>query len=201
MEEIPDDYLKSSILKFLCLEFKIADLIPHVLKKSQILIEKDVIFFKEEVSTSNNVIEFLEAPTVKANINDLKINLPNSLEEKSKETALDELSNPSTIKNEEVSEKSQKKKQEESEKSSNFFKNFFRKSNSKSDQTKIEDGLSENIKEKRKIVDKLHLETILYTLKKLSTYSEIAINQDFLKNFEKENYNFKSKVHFSFKII
>ena len=158
---------------------------PVILKKSQILIEKDISHFKEE-----NFIEvFSENPSIK-----LENSLP-EFEENSKETAFEELAQKTLNFN----KNEMKKHEENSEKSKNFFQKFFSKS--KENQQKTEEKLQEIVKEKRKIVDKLNIEAVAKCLQKLAISNEITINQDFLKNFEKENANFKNKVLSKFRKI
>ena len=162
---------------------------PQILKKSQFLIEKDILNLKEEISTPNSFVEFFESPSIKQNLNDIFHN--ETTEEKAKETALDELANKNSLSHEEI----EIKKPEENEKSQNFFKKWFKKSNKTDNQEAKTIRLAENIKEKRKIIDKLNIENIGKSLKNLTSSNNIVINQEFLKNFEKENNNFKNKVN------
>jgi len=121
------------------------------------------------------------------------MNLQKEFEENNKETALDELSNRGSIKNEENMEGSQKKKGEENEKSKNFFQKWFVKSN-KTENLKQEEKFNEIVKEKRKINDKINMEHIAKRFKNLVTLSDFSINSEFLKIFEKESNVFKNKV-------
>lgn len=181
-EEIPDDYLKSSILKFIYQDFKIGDLMPPILKKSQMLIDKDVFNFKEEASNSQGFIGINE----KNNENDLNL----EKEQNNKETAFEELANRNSLKNEEISENLGK-----NEEKKNFFQKLFVKLNNKHENPKNEEKMAEIVKEKRKISEKINLEQIAKKFKSLVTLNDFSINQEFLKMFEKESNVFKNKVN------
>lgn len=177
------------------MEYKIYDLIPQILKKSQILIDKDISIFKEETNSTASLLEFTENSAVNSNNgSENNNNLFKEEEEKTKESAFEELVNKqSQIKEENY----EKKKNEEIEKPKNFFKKLFTKSN-KNDNIKAEEKLekfSEILKEKRKSTEKLNLHNIANCLKNINHSQTLEINKDFIKNFEKENQNFKNQVN------
>lgn len=185
-EDIPDDYLKTSILKFLCLDFKIHDLIPQILKKTQILIDKNIENVKEDAKSSQNFIELHE----NVDYQESCLSILSEKGIKRKESALDELAKTNAS-NEDSSFNNNKT--EGNEKSYNFFKKIFTKSN-KNDNAKNLESFSEILKEKRKPNDKLNLHNISICLKNINQSNTLSINQNFLKNFEKENNNLKNQV-------
>ena len=185
-EEIPDDYLKSSILKFIYQEFKIGDLIPPILKKSQMLIDRDIFNFKEE--NSQIFIEINEKNS------ENPLNSQKEIEKNNNETPFEELANRNSVKNEEIVENSVKNEEKKS-----FFQKIFVKLNNKHENQKNEEKMAEIVKEKRKISEKMNLEQIAKKIKSLVTMNDFIINQEFLKMFEKESNVFKNKVIYSIK--
>ena len=185
-EEIPEDYLKSSILKFIYQEFKIGDLIPPILKKSQMLIDRDIFNFKEE--NSQIFIEINEKNS------ENPLNSQKEIEKNNNETPFEELANRNSVKNEEIVENSVKNEEKKS-----FFQKIFVKLNNKHENPKNEEKMAEIVKEKRKISEKMNLEQIAKKIKSLVTMNDFIINQEFLKMFEKESNVFKNKVIYSIK--
>lgn len=184
--------MKTSILKFLCLDYKIYDLIPQILKKSQILIDKDISLFKEETNSTASLLEFTENSAVNSNSSENNNNFFKEEEEKNKESAFDELVSKHSPNKEENS--NEKKKNEEIEKPKNFFKKLFTRSNKNDNNIKIEEKFSDILKEKRKSTEKLSLQNIANCLKNINHSQTLEINKDFIKHFEKENHNFKNQV-------
>lgn len=166
---------------------------PSILKKSHLLIDKDLSSLKEEEQSSGSLIEITESPS---KTDTSQVSLHKEFEENNKETALDELANRASLKNEEILEPSVKKKPEENR---NFFKKWFSKSKNE-ENPKGEEKFTEIIKEKRKINEKTALELIAKRLKSLVAMLDFNVNQEFLKNFEKESLVTKNKVFWN-KII